>query len=187
MATGVSSAMVSALSDGCPSRQRVAWSLRSGLAYPSRRSPSGSCIWLRSMLPGMLKYSVCRSSYARRRRSQRLVLTHRQSDGGMRTAIRISIITLMLWDCAGDSSAPGPAPEPTPGVPVAYSTGGTSLTSLAAANPGGDDHPDLIAVARGDGSIRVLPGQPGGRLGAALTFIAGDDPVQAVAGDVNGD
>jgi FG-GAP-like repeat len=103
------------------------------------------------------------------------------------TAIRMSILTLTLWDCAGDSSAAGPAPEPTPGVPVAYSTGGTMLTSLAATNLVGDDHPDLIAVARGDGSIRVLPGQPGGGFGAALSFIAGDDPVQAAAGDVNGD
>ena len=70
---------------------------------------------------------------------------------------------------------------------MAYPSGGSTLTSLAAENLVGDSQKDLIAVARGDGSIRILPGQAGGRFGPALTLTAGDDPVQAGAGDVNGD
>lgn len=100
-------------------------------------------------------------------------------------ALGLAIIATIVSGCAGDGTAP--TPEPPRGTPIVYPSGGTTLTSLFAQNLVGDTHRDLIAVARGDGSVRVLPGQPGGRFGAALTFTAGDDPVQAAAGDVNGD
>jgi hypothetical protein len=91
----------------------------------------------------------------------------------------------MLLSCRESSTAPLPGPEP--GISVAYPTGGTTLTRVAAANLVGDRHRDLIAVARGDGSVRVLPGGSGGAFAAALALTAGSDPFQATAGDVNGD
>lgn len=104
----------------------------------------------------------------------------------MRSAImRASIVTLVVSGCSADGT--GPAGEPQPRVPVVYPTGGTTLTRLAALDLVGDTRRDLITVARGDGSVRVLTGQSAGAFAAALTFTAGDDPIQATAGDVNGD
>ena len=104
----------------------------------------------------------------------------------MRSAIACpAIIALLAWACTGEVTAPAPGPEP--GVPVAYAAGGTTLTSLAAPDLVGDTHRDLVTVARGDGSVRVLPGRAGGAFGDALAFTAGDDPLKAAAGDVNGD
>lgn len=81
----------------------------------------------------------------------------------------------------------GPASRPEPPVPVVYPAGGTTLAGLAAIDLVGDAHRDLITVARGDGSVRILPGKDGGAFDASVAVTAGDDPVQATAGDVNGD
>jgi len=102
-----------------------------------------------------------------------------------RAIVRPALITLVAFGCAGDGTAP--EPEPKPGIPVVYPTGGTTLTSLAALDLVDDGRRDLITVARGDGSVRVLPGRSAGAFDAALAFTAGGDPVQATAGDVNGD
>jgi FG-GAP-like repeat len=102
----------------------------------------------------------------------------------LRLAI-IIVIATVASGCAGDGTAPGS--EPPRGTPVVYLSGGTSLSSLAALDLVGDGHRDLITTTRGDGSIRVLPGDAVGGFGAALAFAAGDDPVQGGAGDVNGD
>jgi hypothetical protein len=99
--------------------------------------------------------------------------------------LSLAFIATLVSGCAGDGTAPGA--EPPRGTPIVYPSGGTILTRLAAADLVGDGHLDLITVTRGDDSIRVLPGVPGGGFGTALAFAAGDDPVQAGAGDVNGD
>ena len=90
-----------------------------------------------------------------------------------------------MFGCGGDGVAP--APEPGPGNPVVYPSGGTTLAKLAALDLVADGRPDLITVARGDGSIRVLHGLAAGAFAAPLAFTAGGDPLQATAGDVNGD
>src|SRR5882672_2487383 len=101
----------------------------------------------------------------------------------MRSAImRASIVTLVVSGCSADGT--GPAGGPQPGVPVVYPTGGTTLTRLAALDLVGDTRRDLITVARGDGSVRVLPGEAAGAFGAALAFMASDDPIRATVGDV---
>src|SRR5258705_1096667 len=104
----------------------------------------------------------------------------------MRSAtMRACIVTLVVSGCSADGT--GPAGGPQPGVPVVYPTGGTTLTRLAALDLVGDTRRDLITVARGDGSVRVLPGQSAGAFAKALAFTAGDDPIPATAGDLNGD
>lgn len=102
-----------------------------------------------------------------------------------RALVRHAIVTLAMFGCSGDGTAP--ALEPEPGIPVVYPSGGTTLTSLAALDLVGDARRDLITVARGDGSVRVLPGRAAGTFASPLVFTAGDDPLQATAGDVNGD
>ena len=104
----------------------------------------------------------------------------------MRTvAWRLVIATLVTSGCHANDV--GNVHEPQPSVPVVYPTGGRTLTGLAAIDLVRDGHRDLITVARGDGSVRVLPGQAAGAFEAALTFMPGADPIQASAGDVNGD
>jgi hypothetical protein len=68
-----------------------------------------------------------------------------------------------------------------------YTVSGTTLAGLAALDLVGDARRDLITVARGDGSVRVLPGSTAGAFAAELILTAGDDPIRATAGDVNGD
>ena len=119
-----------------------------------------------------------------------LELEYVETDGKMRTAtaralVRASIVTLIVSGCTADGTGPARAHEPE--VPVVYPTGGTTLTRLAALDLVGDTHRDLITVARGDASVRVLPGESAGAFASALAFTAGDDPIQATAGDVNGD
>jgi len=89
----------------------------------------------------------------------------------------------------GTGSAPSPVTlRPDTAVPpVVYPTGGTTLAGLAALDVAGDAHRDLITIARGDGSVRVLPGGPAGTFDTALTFPGGNDATRATAGDVNGD
>src|SRR3954464_13794128 len=99
----------------------------------------------------------------------------------MRCSLSRSAIVMLIGVACSDNAAP---PPPPPGVcPVDASR----LTKLAAFDLGGDARPDLITVARGDRSIRILPGEAGGTFAGALAFTAGGDPDQAVAGDVNGD
>jgi hypothetical protein len=97
------------------------------------------------------------------------------------TTTRPAFILLFVFGCSGG----GTGPEPT--VPVVYDVGGTTLVGLAAVDLVGDAHRDLVAVARDDGSIRVLPGAAGGTFTGARAMTAGDDPIRATAGDVNGD
>jgi hypothetical protein len=99
--------------------------------------------------------------------------------------VRPTILALAVLSC-GDGST-SQTPGPGPGVPLAYPTGGTTLTHVAAADLVGDGHRDLIAVARADNSVRVLPGEASGGFAGAVALTAGDDAVQAAAGDVDGD
>jgi VCBS repeat protein len=92
---------------------------------------------------------------------------------------------LALAALAGEGTSPGPDPEPR--VAAVYDVGATSLLRLAALNVGGDGRRDLLMAARSDASIRILPGTSAGRFGNALAFPAGNDVMQATAGDVNGD
>ena len=101
--------------------------------------------------------------------------------------MRTSPVWLAMVLMAGCSESTGPASRPEPPVPVVYPTGGTTLSGLAAIDLVGDAHRDLITIARGDGSVRILPGKDGGAFDAPLVLTAGDDAVQATAGDVNGD
>src|SRR4051794_28344283 len=94
----------------------------------------------------------------------------------MRTvAWRLVIATLVTSGCHANDV--GNVHEPQPSVPVVYPTGGRTLTGLAATDLVRDGHRDLITVARGDGSVRVLPGQAAGAFEAALTFMPGADPI----------
>ena len=102
-----------------------------------------------------------------------------------RAMVRPAIIMLVVSGCTGDATSP--APQPEPGIPVVYPTGGTTLTGLVALDLVGDARRDLITVARDDGSVRVLPGLGAGAFGAPVVYMAGDDPFQATAADVNGD
>ena len=106
----------------------------------------------------------------------------------MRTAtMRAAIIALVAVASACAADGTGPVGGPGPANPVVYPSGGTTLSRLAALDLVGDGRRDLITVARGDGSVRVLPGRDAGMFDAALAFTAGGDAVQATAGDVNGD
>lgn len=96
-----------------------------------------------------------------------------------------ALILALATACSGDGT--GPAPGPTPGVAVVYPSGGTTLTGLAAVPLLNGSRTDLVTVARDGGSVRVLPGQTAGAFGEAIGLTAGDDPIQATAGDVNGD
>src|SRR4051812_13337477 len=98
----------------------------------------------------------------------------------MRRSLARSAIVMLIAVACSDNAAP----PPPPGV---YPVDASQLTKLAASDLVGDARPDLITVARGDRSIRILPGEAGGTFAGALAFTAGGDPDQAVAGDVNGD
>ena len=97
----------------------------------------------------------------------------------------VATVALLALGCSADGN--GPAPRSPHGNVVVYPTGGTTLTGLATLDLVGDARRDLITIARGDGSVRVLPGDAAGAFGAALTFMAGDDPIRATIGDANGD
>lgn len=71
------------------------------------------------------------------------------------------------------------------GDPVVHDVGGTTLTRLTATNLVGDAHRDLLMVARGDLTTRVLPG--GTVFSNALTLAIATDVRDATAGDVDGD
>jgi hypothetical protein len=95
--------------------------------------------------------------------------------------------TVILGLC-GCLAEPVPSdPQGAPGSPAVYPVGGTMLTSLAALDVVGDAHRDLVTVARGDLTIRILPGSTAGTFASALAFPAGDDARRATIGDVNGD
>jgi len=100
------------------------------------------------------------------------------------TTVSAATLALIAMGC-GDGTGPGR--ETRQPDPVVYPTGGTTLTRLAALDLVGDTRRDLITIARGDGSVRVLPGNAAGAFGAPLVLMAGDDPIQATVGDVNGD
>jgi hypothetical protein len=106
----------------------------------------------------------------------------------LRSTARASLLVLMFsafTACSADRT--GPAHGPLKGVVVVYPTGGTTLAGLSALDLLGDSHRDLITIARGDGSVRVLRGDAGGAFDSAIAFTAGNDLVRATAGDVNGD
>jgi len=90
------------------------------------------------------------------------------------------IAMLVMSGCVADGTAPARASEPS--IPVVYPTGGTTLAGLAALDLVGARRRDLITVARGDGSVRVLPGEAAGAFDAALAFTAGDDPTRGDRG-----
>jgi VCBS repeat protein len=97
----------------------------------------------------------------------------------------IPIVALMASGCRADHTAPAREPQAQP--PAVFPSGGSTLVGLAALNLLGDSRLDLITVARGDNSIRVLPGNADGTFGDAQVFSGGDDLTHATAGDVNGD
>lgn len=97
----------------------------------------------------------------------------------------LTIVAAFALGCTTDHTAP--MPEPQPQEPAVYPSGGSILAGLAALNLLGDNHRDLITVARGDNSIRVLPGNADGTFGEPQVFTGGDDLQQVTAGDVNGD
>jgi large repetitive protein len=104
----------------------------------------------------------------------------------MRVAVRPwAVGVLGLCACLGEPLVPAPGGDP--GHPVVYPVGGTTLAGLAALDVVGDSRRDLVAVARGDLTIRILPGGDAGQFAAALSFAAGNDARRATAGDVNGD
>jgi hypothetical protein len=70
--------------------------------------------------------------------------------------------------------------------PVAYSSGGTGITSLAARDVTGDGRLDLIAVTRGE-SVRLLAGTASETFAAPAAIPVGIDPLRATTGDVDGD
>ena len=93
-----------------------------------------------------------------------------------------AVAILGVLGCLGEPLVS--TPEGEPGV---YPVGGTMLTSLAAVNVVGDARRDLVTVARGDLTIRILPGNAAGTFTAPLALAAGNDARRATAGDVNGD
>ena len=131
--------------------------------------------------PQGVSYSVIRSALPVRRQASASL----RSEVSLRATSLSAAAVLMALGCSGDGT--GPSPGKGPSIPVVYPSGGTTLSKLAALQLAGDSRRDLITVARGDGSIRVLPGDAAGACGSALSFTAGDDPIQATAGDVNGD
>lgn len=99
-----------------------------------------------------------------------------------------AVAFLGLVGCLGEPLVPSPKGEPVPkGEPAVYPAGSTILTSLAALDVVGDTRRDLVAVARGDLTIRILPGDTAGTFAAPLALTAGNDARRATAGDVNGD
>jgi hypothetical protein len=95
----------------------------------------------------------------------------------------------ILTPACGSDGATSPPPSADWlgfGDPVAYATGGTALTNLAATDVTADSRLDLLTVARGD-AVRVLPGADGGTFGAASPYTAGSDPRDVGTGDIDGD
>ena len=70
---------------------------------------------------------------------------------------------------------------------VVYDAAGTTLTRLGAAQVIGDAGVDLLLVARGDHSARLLPGTQAGTLGAAIKIVIGSDTRDVTTADVNAD
>ncbi len=104
-----------------------------------------------------------------------------------RSLSRTAIVMFFCLGCSENAATVVQPPPPPPPPPDVYPVNATQLTKLAAFDLVGDTRRDLITVARGDGSIRILPGEAGGAFADALAFTAGGDPDQAAAGDVNGD
>ena len=98
----------------------------------------------------------------------------------MRNALRPwAVAFLGLLGCLGEPLVPSPE-----GEPAVYPVGSTMLTSLAALDVVRDTRRDLVAVARGDLTIRILPGDTAGTFAAPLALTAGNDARRATAGDV---
>ena len=106
-----------------------------------------------------------------------------------RGAWRPLLLLLLAFVLAG-CSADHPA-EPTGwnglGAPRAYAVGGTSLVGLTAADATGDGVRDLVTVVRGQLTVGILPGRPGGVFGEVMGEVAGNDPRGAAVADVDDD
>jgi hypothetical protein len=101
----------------------------------------------------------------------------------VRNALRPwAVAFLGLLGCLDEPLVPSPE-----GEPAVYPVGSTMLTSLAVLDVVGDTRRDRVAVARGDLTIRILPGEIAGTFAAPLALAAGNDARRATAGDVNGD
>lgn len=72
-------------------------------------------------------------------------------------------------------------------IPTTYDVGGTTLTRLLAANIVDDARVDLMSVARGDLTVRVLPNSGAARFGAPFPLTIATDARDALAADVDGD
>src|SRR5712675_2227657 len=103
-----------------------------------------------------------------------------------RGMVAISWVALSAG-CSGSPVAPTGSHPPGLSEPAIYQTGSSVIIHLVARNLVPDSHVDLFSVARGDLSVRILPGAADGKFGTARTVSPGNDARQATAGDFNGD
>lgn len=102
---------------------------------------------------------------------------------------RLGVAACCAWLCAcgePDVASPGRAWSGFE-QPVAYDAAATALTRLGAAQVIGDASVDLMLVARGDRSARLLPGTLAGTLGAPVKIVIGGDTRDVTTADVNAD
>jgi hypothetical protein len=97
----------------------------------------------------------------------------------------VACVAGLTTGCDEGLTAPTDAMEFAPAQ--VHAVGGSVLSSLVAADLDNDGRNDLIAVARAQGMVRVLFGQPGGTFAGATGFEAGVDPLRSVTADVDAD
>ena len=99
----------------------------------------------------------------------------------------LSIIAAALWSC----TSPAPSEPSRPSLEFAdtasYSIDGTIPTRLGATQVDADATSDLILVARGDPSVRILRGLGHGQFAVPLRISIGSDTRDVTMADVDGD
>lgn len=71
--------------------------------------------------------------------------------------------------------------------PASYAAGGTTLSGLAIGDLTGDGSADLLAVARGEHRVQLLPGVSDGVFSSPRPLTAGGDPLRVAIGDIDAD
>lgn len=97
------------------------------------------------------------------------------------------VVMLALGACTGGGLSEPSQRSVECADSAVYSIDGTVPTRLGVAQVDGDTLADLILVARGDPSVRLLRGVGNGEFAAAMRISIGSDTRDATMADVDGD